>query len=57
MRTDENKCFLDKDFKIKYARFTAAHAALSTMLLSFVFYIKNRIVVPGANGGDSGIHK
>ena len=35
---DEEKCYLDKDFKIKYARFTAAHAALSTMLISFVFY-------------------
>jgi len=35
---EEQKCFLDRDFKIKYARFTAAHAALSTMLLSFVFY-------------------
>ena len=35
---DEDKCYLDKNFKINYARFTAAHAALSTMLISFVFY-------------------
>ena len=35
---EDNLCYLDKKFKIEYARFTAAHAALSTMLLSFVFY-------------------